>query len=297
MHELFGAHDPGPHPEQPARFAAVARAVERAGVPVVEAPRAPLEALARVHHPAYLQRIAELCAGGGGALDPDTVVNRASFDAARRACGGAMAAVDDVLDGRLDAAFVGGRPPGHHAEPARAMGFCIVNTVAVAAAHARARGVERVAVVDWDVHHGNGTQAMFWDDPAVLFVSLHQYGWGFYPGTGDAAERGGPDAAGKTVNLPVAAGTSETAYLRLFHEQALTAVRAHHPQLILVSAGYDAHAADPLGSLELTERAFVEMSDALGGLGVGQVHVLEGGYDLGALERCVFAVSAASASA
>ncbi|MGN6378577.1 MAG: histone deacetylase family protein [Gaiellales bacterium] len=290
MHDVFLAHDPGPHVEQPARYAAVQTAVAQSGAEVVEAPPAPPEALERVHPPAYLEWLREVCAGGGGMLDPDTVVNSFSFDAAVRACGGAMAAVDAVLTGGADATFVGGRPPGPHAGPARAMGFCILNQVAVAAAHARARGLERVAIVDWDVHHGNGTQDVFWDDPSVLYVSLHQYGWGFFPGTGAASERGGDAAEGATLNLPMAVGTPPGDYLAAFAEHVLPAVRAHRPELVLVSAGYDAHRDDPLGSLRLDEAGFVDMTGRLADLGVPQVHVLEGGYDLHALGSCVGAV-------
>ena len=293
MHPLFGAHDPGPHPERPARYDVVLAAVQASGADILEAPAATPEAMARVHPAAHLAWLEEVCSAGGGMLDPDTVVNPFSLDAALRACGGAVAGVDAVLDGEAGAAFVGGRPPGHHAEAARVMGFCITNQVAVAAAHARSRGVERVAIVDWDVHHGNGTQAIFWTDPDVLYVSLHQFGWGFFPGTGTAAEQGGDGAAGATVNVPLAVGAGRGEYLAAFAERALPAVRDHRPQLILVSAGYDAHHADPLGSLRLDEAAFVEMTERLGELGVPQVHVLEGGYDLDALRASVAAVLSA----
>ena len=295
MHDVFRAHDPGPHPERPARYDAVSEAVAGSGGEVVEAPRAPLEAVERVHPGRYVELLSKLCEAGGGMLDPDTVVNRFSMEAALRACGGAMAGVDAVLDQEAAAAFVGGRPPGHHAESARAMGFCILNQIAVAAAHARQRGVERVAVVDWDVHHGNGTQAMFWDDPSVLYVSLHQYGWGFFPGTGAASEGGGEGAEGATLNLPMAVGTGRGEFLTAFAEHALPAVRDHRPDLVLVSAGFDAHHADPLGSLRLDAAAFVEMTERLAGLGAPQVHVLEGGYDLDALRECVGAVLGALA--
>jgi acetoin utilization deacetylase AcuC-like enzyme len=170
------------------------------------------------------------------------------------------------------------------------MGFCLLNSTAVAAAHSRDRGAARVAVLDWDVHHGNGTQAIFWDDPAVLYVSLHQYGYGFFPGTGSAGESGGDGAPGATLNLPLPAGTGERAYLEVFHGTALPAVRDFRPDLLLVSAGFDAHAADPLGSLGLSEAGFVRMRDSLLELGVPQAYVLEGGYDLGALERSVAAL-------
>ena len=167
------------------------------------------------------------------------------------------------------------------------MGFCLFNQVAVAAAHARARGVERVAVLDWDVHHGNGTEAVFWDDPAVLYVSLHQYGWGFFPGTGAAADRGGPDAVGATLNIPLEAGTGDDDYLTVFRELALPAIVAHRPEVVIVSAGFDAHADDPLGSLRLSSETFGVMAGQLGELQTPLALVLEGGYDLaGAACRC-----------
>ena len=164
-----------------------------------------------MHPAAYLLGIQALCEQGGGALDPDTVVNGVSFEAARHAAGGAAAAVDAVLGGEVESGFSLGRPPGHHAEPARAMGFCVVNHAAVAAERARELGAERVAIVDWDAHHGNGTQAIFWRDPDVLYASLHQYP--HYPGTGSAGERGGGPGEGTTVNVPLAAGTGDAAFL------------------------------------------------------------------------------------
>ncbi len=285
--EVFAEHDPGPHPDQPARYAAVVAAIDAAGWAKADAPAAPVSAIARVHDPRLIARIEALSASGGGAIDPDTVVSARSFDAAIHACGGAMAAVDAVLDREVAAAFSAGRPPGHHAESGRAMGFCLFNQVAVAAAHARARGVERVAVLDWDVHHGNGTQAIFWDDPDVAYVSLHQYGWGFFPGTGGAAERGGPAALDATVNVPLEAGTGEAEYLRAFSQIALPAIAGRKPELVIVSAGFDAHVDDPLGSLRLTAGAFGTMAGALGELGVPLAVVLEGGYSLTALEASV----------
>src|SRR5690242_12339364 len=191
MHDLFRRHDPGPHPERPARYDAVSEAVAASAAEAVEAPRATLDQVARVHDVDYLEAMERFCASGGGRLDADTAVNEWSFEAALHGAGAATAAVDAVLAGEVAAAFTCGRPPGHHAERATPMGFCIVNHVAVAAAHARAAGVERVAILDWDAHHGNGTQDAFWDDPAVLYVSLHQYP--LYPGTGGVSERGGGD--------------------------------------------------------------------------------------------------------
>jgi acetoin utilization deacetylase AcuC-like enzyme len=293
MADLFRRHDPGPHPERPARYDAVSEAVSASSAEVAEAPPAPLEALERIHDGDYLRAMERYCAAGGGALDPDTAVNAASYDAAVRGSGAAMAAVDAVLAGEIGSAFTCGRPPGHHAERATPMGFCIVNHVAVAAAHARAAGVERVAVLDWDAHHGNGTQASFWSDPAVLYVSLHQ--WPLYPGTGAAAEEGGGDGRGATVNIPLHPGTGEAAYLDAFRSQALPALRRFDPRLLLVSAGFDAHAADPLTDLGLGAGAFATMTRELRGIGAGPVMVLEGGYDLIALRDSTLAVLTALA--
>ncbi len=291
MHDLFRRHDPGPHPERPARYDAVREAVSASGAEVVEAPRAAVEQVARVHDAGYLEAMERYCAAGGGRLDPDTAVNEWSFEAALHGSGAATAAVDAVLAGVVAAAFTCGRPPGHHAERAMPMGFCIVNHVAVGAAHARAAGVERVAILDWDAHHGNGTQDAFWDDPSVLYVSMHEYP--LYPGTGAASERGRGDGAGATVNIPVAPGTSEDAYLEAFRAQALPALRAFDPGLLLVSAGYDAHAADPLTDLGLSADAFATMTRELRGVGAGPVMVLEGGYDLLALRESTAATLAA----
>jgi acetoin utilization deacetylase AcuC-like enzyme len=288
MADVFRRHDPGPHPERPARYDAVSEAVAASGAEVAEAPPAPLDALLAVHDRRYLEALESICAEGGGALDPDTVVSAASYDAAIRASGAAVAAVDAVLAGDIGSALTCGRPPGHHAERATAMGFCIVNHVAVAAAHARAVGVERVAVLDWDAHHGNGTQAAFWDDPTVLYVSLHQYP--FYPGTGAASERGGGEGAGATVNIPLAAGTGSEVFLESFRTRALPALRGFDPGLLLVSAGFDAHRADPLTDLGLDAEAFATMTRELCGIGAGPVMVLEGGYDLTALRDSTAAV-------
>jgi acetoin utilization deacetylase AcuC-like enzyme len=293
MHDLFGRHDPGPHPERPARYDAVSEAVAASAAEAVQAPRAALEHVARVHDVDYLEAMERYCASGGGRLDPDTAVNEWSFEAALHGAGAATAAVDAVLAGEVAAAFTCGRPPGHHAERATPMGFCIVNHVAVAAAHARAAGVERVAILDWDAHHGNGTQDAFWDDPSVLYVSLHQYP--LYPGTGAVSERGGGDGAGTTLNIPVAPGTPEAAYLDVFEAQALPALAAFQPGLVLVSAGYDAHAADPLTDLTLSAGAFGTMTRELRGIGKGPVMVLEGGYDLLALRESTAATLAALA--
>jgi acetoin utilization deacetylase AcuC-like enzyme len=293
MCELFGRHDPGAgHPERPQRYLAVRAAVHAQGCPVEDAPAAPAEALERVHAPAYLELVERFCIAGGGALDPDTVVTDVSWEAAVHAAGGAIAAVERVAADPTSSGFSFGRPPGHHAEPARAMGFCIINSAAVAAAHARdVLGMERVAVLDWDAHHGNGTQAIFYDDPSVLYVSLHQHP--FYPGSGGAGETGIGAGEGATVNIPLAAGTGDDAYLAAFRERALPALTRFEPQLLIVSAGFDAHRNDPLCSLELTTAAFGTMAAELREVCGGPAFVLEGGYDLDALEASVEAVLAA----
>ena len=268
-------------------------AVRVAQASVEEAGPAAQADLERVHPPGFLAAIRELCEAGGGAIDLDTVVSERSYDAAVVASGAATAAVDAVLAGDLEAAFCLGRPPGHHAEAERAMGFCLVNHAAVAAGHARAAGVERVAVLDWDAHHGNGTQAIFWDDPAVLYVSLHQYP--FYPGTGSRAERGGGAGEGATVNIPLAAGTSERGFKDAFEYEALPALRDFDPDLLIVSAGFDAHRDDPLCNLGLSSAAFGDLTRAVREIGAGPVMILEGGYDLTALFESVSEVLTALA--
>jgi acetoin utilization deacetylase AcuC-like enzyme len=293
MDDLFRRHDPGPHPERPARYDAVVEAVRAARAPVADAPDAPIEAILRIHDPRYLEAIERICAAGGAQLDPDTAVNTESYAAAVRASGAALAAVDAVLAGEVPSAFAFGRPPGHHAERAHAMGFCIVNHVAVAAAHARAVGVERVAVLDWDAHHGNGTQAAFWDDPTVLYVSMHEFP--LFPGTGAASERGGGAGEGATVNIPLAPGAWEDDWMDAFRLAALPALRHFDPGLLLVSAGFDAHRADPLTQLGLNADTFAEMTRELAGIGQGPVLVLEGGYDLRALYDSTLAVLTALA--
>jgi acetoin utilization deacetylase AcuC-like enzyme len=290
MSSRFRDHDPGPwHPERPERYDAVAAAAVAAGAVQAEAPAAPLTAIERVHSAAYVDAVERFCRGGGGALDPDTIMHEASWEAALRAAGGAMAAVDHVARHPGSAAFSLGRPPGHHAETARAMGFCIINSAAVAAAHALAElGCARVAVVDWDAHHGNGTQAIFYDDPSVLYVSLHQYP--FYPGTGAAGERGVGDGVGATVNVPLGAGTGRDEYLDAFRTVALPAVTSFEPEVLIVSAGFDAHRDDPLCALGLDADGFAEMATALREICGGPALVLEGGYSLPALESSVASV-------
>ena len=286
-------HDTGPgHPERVARVVAVEEALEARGwfgMDVRESPRASDALLELVHPAAHVEAIRSLAAGGGGWIDADTVCSAASFEAAARAAGGTAALVDELLgtsDVRLGCSVH--RPPGHHAEVHRAMGFCLFSTIAIAARHAlREHGLSRVLVLDWDVHHGNGTQDVFWADPEVLFVSLHQVP--LYPGTGAAAELGLGDARGTTINLPVPPGTGDAGYASLVEHVAVPLAQAWGPELVLVSAGFDAHADDPLASCAVTDGGFATMASSLrrladaldAPLGI----VLEGGYDLGALSR------------
>lgn len=285
-------HDPGPgHPERPDRLRAVLAvldAPEFAPLLRLEAPEATEAQLSRAHPPEYVAAILalEVEAGELIALDPDTQFGPGTRRAALLAAGGAVAAVDTVLGGQADTAFAAIRPPGHHAEPGRPMGFCLFNNVAVAAWQARVRwGARRVAVVDFDVHHGNGTEAMFAPDADFFYASSHQFPC--YPGTGRAGDTG---IAHNIVNLPLPPGTDGAGFRAAWERVGLPALEAFAPEVLIVSAGFDAHRADPLASLELTEADFVWLTEAL--LGVAARHcggrlisVLEGGYDLAALAR------------
>ncbi len=292
----FLGHETGGHPEAPRRIAAIEAALTAAdllaGRPEVHFRPSGLAPLERVHDLAYLDTLEELALAGGGALDADTLVRRDSWDVALLGAGAAVAAVDAVLDGRAEAAFALVRPPGHHATPTRGMGFCLVNNAAVAAAHALSRGLERVLIVDWDVHHGNGTQDAFWERREVLFASLHQ--WPLYPGTGAADERGGGAGLGFTLNVPLPPGTGDAAFLAAFDAAVAPAAHAYEPELVVVSAGFDAHAADPLAGMRLSEAGFAALGRRVAGLaeafaGGRLVALLEGGYDPPALGRSVAA--------
>jgi acetoin utilization deacetylase AcuC-like enzyme len=293
---LFLEHDTGPrHPERPQRLVAIDQALERSSLVArctqpTWRPASPAE-LALVHHPEYVAQVAEFARRGGGHLDPDTVASSKSYDAAVLAAGAACDAVRRVVDGQDRQALCLVRPPGHHALAESAMGFCLFGNVALAARTAtRELGLNHVLVVDFDVHHGNGTQAIFWEDPQVGFLSIHR--WPFYPGSGSREETGTGRALGTKLNLPIEFGTSRATYRAQF-EMALAHLAAKtRPELVLISAGFDAHRVDPVGSLGLETEDFetltwivLDVADAYAGGKV--VSVLEGGYDVEALGECV----------
>src|SRR4051794_17951120 len=296
-HPLSLAHEVPGHPERPERIVALEAEMERHdwfGCDVVLAPDATREQLLAVHPAAHIDFIEELSASGGGPIDYDTVAMPATYEAAVRAAGGAVALVDELLSGSAATGFSAMRPPGHHAEPARAMGVCFFGNVAVAARHARAAyGIERVLILDWDVHHGNGTNAIFEADPSVLFVSIHE--WPLYPGTGPASDLGSGAGEGYTVNLPVPAGSGDETHRSLVDHVVCPLISEWEPQLVLVSAGFDAHRHDPLADCLVTESGYAAMTASLrracGAVGAPLGLVLEGGYSLEALCGSVAALA------
>jgi acetoin utilization deacetylase AcuC-like enzyme len=293
-------HDTGPgHPERFERLRAVSDGIAMAGVSdalKVLTGRAASEAeLARVHDVRYLDALARLAEAGGGQLDPDTPTVPGSWMTALHAAGAGLAAIDALQHGQGRAAFVAVRPPGHHATANRAMGFCLLNNVAVGAATLAAAG-ERVLIVDWDVHHGNGTQDIFWDDPRVLYVSIHQSP--AYPGTGRASDTGGPNALGLTVNVPLPPGSAGDAALAALDEVAAPVVDEFGPTWVLISAGFDAHRDDPLADLVWSAGDYAALTTRVASFAPRSGRVvayLEGGYDLPALARSAGATVAALA--
>ncbi len=294
---IFRKHDPGAgHPESVARYTAITEVLEGAGLPercLALEPRAALEAeLLACHSEEYVDTVRADIAGGSHLLSTgDTHVCEASLEVAMRAAGSVVSAVEKVFSGKADNAFCAVRPPGHHATADRGMGFCIFNNVAVAARHAQAKlGADRVAIVDWDVHHGNGTQDIFYGDGSVFFFSTHQSPW--YPGTGAAGETGEGEGEGTTLNAPFAAGSGFAEIGPVFRERFRKAMGDFKPDLVLVSAGFDSRLGDPLGDFTLTDPQFVELTEML--LEVAHkyadgrlVSVLEGGYNTGGLASAV----------
>jgi acetoin utilization deacetylase AcuC-like enzyme len=289
---------PAGHPERPDRLRAIERALEHERFPMLaraEAPAAALETIALCHPMEYVTAVRDATPKQGLiALDADTSMSPGSFEAALRAAGGAVHAVDEVMSGRIANAFVATRPPGHHTETARPMGFCLFNNAAIAARHAQSKhGIARAAVVDFDVHHGNGSQDIFWSDRTVMYASTHQMP--LYPGTGAASERG---AHNTVVNAPLRPGDGGSQFRSAFENVILPRLREFKPELIVISAGFDAHARDPLANLNLLEadfdwatRRLIEVAQPSAGGRV--VSVLEGGYDLTALAESAAAHVAA----
>ncbi len=285
-------HEPGEgHPDQPSRLDAAVAGIADAGIDgAVEAlPARPAQRreLALVHDLAYLDAVADLCIAGGGRLDPDTWLSEGSWETARMTAGAGLGAIEALQAGRGVAAIVLGRPPGHHATRDAGMGFCLINNIALAAAFLAEQG-ERVAIVDWDVHHGNGTQEIFWADPRVLYVSIHQ--WPLYPGTGRPVDIGAGAGAGTTINLPLPPRSTGDTYLALFDEVIAPSIERHGSTWVLVSAGFDSHRDDPLGDMRLTAGDYADLTRRVMGLGGMQGRValfLEGGYSLPAVRWSV----------
>jgi acetoin utilization deacetylase AcuC-like enzyme len=301
LDEIFVQHRaPSGHPERPARAEVVRDALLAAGVAARGAHIAPRaardEELVRVHAAAYLTDLERLVPGRTGWLDPDTYFSPGTWDAALAAAGSTVELATKVLAGELSQGLAVVRPPGHHATRDRAMGFCLLNNVAVAAAAARAAGAARVAIVDWDVHHGNGTQDIFWDDPSVLYLSVHQFP--YYPGTGAPTEVGGEHARGATINVGLPGGSRDLEYAAVFDHVFLPALAKFQPDLLLISAGFDAFEHDPLASMRVTHAGFAVMARRLRRAAEHHasgriVSVLEGGYDLDGLASGMTAVLAA----
>ena len=296
-HPAYLEHDMGMgHPESPNRLRAIMQRLEQSGTMArltrIEPRKAEEEWVTQIHTPRYVASLNRYApASGRVSLDPDTSMSPGSLNAAYLAAGGALAAVDAIKAKRVEHAFCAVRPPGHHAESDRAMGFCLFNNVAIAARYAQKKyGLSRVLIVDWDVHHGNGTQHSFEDDPSVLFFSTHQYP--HYPGTGRAAEGGKGAGEGFTINVPMEAGEGDEEYHSVFMKSLVPAADAFKPEFVIISAGFDAHKDDPLASMGLTEAGYTDLTGIVAGIAKrhakGRIlSSLEGGYNLTALAASV----------
>ena len=296
-HDEFLEHDTGRgHPERPDRLRSIVNHLKQSGLwarvqhPLID--RAAEEWILKVHTSRHWKLIKESCARGIEILDQgDTHVSPKSYDVALLAAGGVLTGVDAVATGILNNVFCAVRPPGHHAESDAVMGFCLFNNVAIAARYAQEKyGLEKIAIVDWDVHHGNGTQEIFYEDPSVFYISTHQYP--FYPGSGASTETGAGRGSGFTLNCPMRVGSGEKEYIDAFTKNILPALDIYKPQLLIISAGFDAHKDDPLANINLTEQSFEKLTTMLCGIadkycGARLVSVLEGGYNLQALARSV----------
>jgi len=292
---IYLKHDTGSHVENSRRLEAIISRLEQTGLkqrlmPIKPHP-ATIEELTLVHHESHIAHVKEMAQRGGGWLDMDTVMSAGSYDAALHAAGGVIEAVAAVMGGEADSAFALVRPPGHHATPRQAMGFCLFNNVAIAARYALVKlGLERLVIIDFDVHHGNGTQEAFYDNPNVLYISTHQYP--HYPGTGRVEETGRGEGTGTTINIPLPAGCGDAEYEQVFEQIIVPSARRFQPQLVLVSAGYDAHWADQLAMMQLTVTGFARIAGIIKRLADELCHgrlvlSLEGGYNLEALAASV----------
>ncbi len=292
---VYLKHDTGQHPENASRLEAIISHLEQTGLirrlTLIQPRAASIEELSLVHSGQHISRVQEVGQGGDGWLDADTVMSPGSYDAALYAAGGVIRASEAVMQGEVGSAFALVRPPGHHATPQRAMGFCLFNNIAIAAKYALAKyNLDRIAIIDFDVHHGNGTQESFYNSPQVLYISTHESP--FYPGTGSIEETGRDEAKGTTVNIPLPAGCGDNEYLSVFEQIIVPVVRRFNPRLILVSAGYDAHWADGLAMMQVSVTGFVRMVRILNELAEELcnghlVLTLEGGYNLTALAASV----------
>ncbi len=296
FHPDYLLHDPGAgHPERPQRLEAIMEYLKQQGALDLVIPIEPKPAedtwLRQVHSEEYLSYLEESAGKAPISLDPDTALSEQSFRVAKLATGGILTAVDEIMAGRITNAFVALRPPGHHALSNRAMGFCLINHIAVAARYVQKKyGLDRVLIVDWDVHHGNGTQEIFYKDPTVFYFSTHQ--WPYYPGTGAADDTGSGAGVGTTLNVPIAAGAGNAEVVHAFQHKLVPAAEDFRPEFVFISAGFDAHQDDPLAHLRLTESGYRDLTQIVKDIAArfanGRlVSLLEGGYDLGALSRSV----------